>query len=275
MYRVAHLTDSGLKRENNEDALLIDSNYGLFLVADGMGGHERGEVASRIVIDSFQEILCKSDDETITYISDNFDNEETIGYSMDDDDDEETLAYYHEESLEDRLNRAVELSTRKIIDYAHKTSTGRQMGTTVVGLYKIEDKEELAVFHLGDSRAYRIRDSKIERLTTDHSKYELMRQSGRYSEEELEKINRSSITKAIGNFKEIPIEVDYIDIKKGDIYILCSDGVSDLCSDLELYEIVNQNQDSFESATDKIRNLVYNRGAKDNLSIVIFGYKLI
>ena len=130
----------------------------------------------------------------------------------------------------------------------------------------------MALFHLGDSRAYRIRNKKIEKLTTDHSKYEQMKRSGKYSEEQLSKVNRNSITKAIGNFKMMPLEINYVELKKEDIYILCSDGISDLTHAKEMLEIIEKNKSSLENALSKIKNLVYERGAKDNLSIIIFRY---
>jgi protein phosphatase len=148
-----------------------------------------------------------------------------------------------------------------------------QIGATVVGLYKLEAEEKMALFHLGDSRAYRIRDSKIEQITVDHSKYEKMKQSGRYTEEELSRVSRNSITKAIGNFKEIPLEINYIDIKSNDIYFLCSDGVSDLCSKDELLQIILKEPRDLEKSVNHIKNLVYERGAKDNLSMIVFSYR--
>jgi protein phosphatase len=99
-----------------------------------------------------------------------------------------------------------------------------------------------------------------------------MKQSGKYSKEELSKINRNSITKAIGNFKVMPLEINYIDLKKEDIFILCSDGVSDLTHAQELLEIVKQEKNNLENVINRIKKLVYKRGAKDNLSIIIFKY---
>jgi serine/threonine protein phosphatase PrpC len=265
MYKIAYLTDKGLKRKVNEDAFLVVDACGLFVVADGMGGHERGEVASRIVVESFKQILCAEEDSTISYC-DEHDEDETIPYFDDDDDFEK------KKQLEDTLKRVIEISTNKIKIYAKEKVLSSQIGTTVVGLYKLKNEEEMALFHLGDSRAYRIRNEKIEKLTIDHSKYEKMKQSGKYSEEELFKVNRNSITKAIGNFKIMPLEINYVDLKKEDIFILCSDGVSDLTHAQEMLKIIEKNKESLENAVSQIKKLVYERGAKDNLSIIIFRY---
>jgi len=278
MYKTAYLTDKGLKRDINEDALLVADTCGLFVIADGMGGHNRGEVASRIVVESFQQILC-SEEEGLTLAYTNIDNDssdETLSY-FEDEDEENTIVYGEEiggkANLYDKLNRIIEVSTQKIITYTKEKRVYGQMGTTVAGLYRVENSLDMALFHLGDSRVYRIRESKIEQLTTDHSKYELMKQSGRYTNEELDKVNRNSITKAIGNFTVIPLELSYIELKIDDIYILCSDGVSDLIQTYELLEIVESSKNILEEAVIKIKNLVYERGAKDNLSIIIFKYQ--
>ena len=274
MYKTTYLTDKGLKRKVNEDALLVADACGLFVVADGMGGHDRGEVASRMVVESFKQILCADEDSTISYC-DEHDEDETVPY-FEDNDEDATVAYEDnfekKIQLEDTLNRVIEISTNKIKNYAKEKLLSGQIGTTVVGLYRLKNEEEMALFHLGDSRAYRIRNKKIEKLTTDHSKYEQMKRSGKYSEEQLSKVNRNSITKAIGNFKMMPLEINYIELKKEDIYILCSDGISDLTHAKEMLEIIEKNKSSLENALSKIKNLVYERGAKDNLSIIIFRY---
>jgi protein phosphatase len=274
MYKIAYLTDKGLKRKFNEDAVLVADSCDLFVVADGMGGHDKGEVASRIVVESFKQILCANEDSTISYCDDS-DEDETVPYFNDNDEDA-TVTYndiFEKKSqLENILNRVIETSTNKIKIYAKERVLSGQMGTTVVGLYKLKDEESMAIFHLGDSRAYRIRDTKIEKLTTDHSKYEQMKQSGKYSKEELSKINRNSITKAIGNFKVMPLEINYIELEKEDIFILCSDGVSDLTHAKELLKMVEQEKNNFGNVVKNIKELVYERGAKDNLSIIIFKY---
>ncbi len=272
MYRVAYLTDRGLKREINEDALLVADACGLFIVADGMGGHERGEVASRIVVESFKEMLCAKEDSTITYTD--MLSDETIPYF---EDDEVTIVYGRGKSkkaqLYDKLNGVVEAATKKIVTYTKSRGISGQIGTTLAGVYRLEDENEMVLFHLGDSRIYRIRDLKIEPLTVDHSKYEEMKQSGKYSQEELNRVNRNSITKAIGNFKVMPLELSYVNLQKGDIYILCSDGISDLIDDMELLSIIRAQKIDLDKALFEIKKLVYERGAKDNLSIIIFIYE--
>jgi len=275
MYKVEYLTDIGLKKSENEDSLLVNREIGLFIVADGMGGHEKGEVASRMVVQSFNEILGDSEESTLTY-SDSDDEEETIPYLINDN-EEETVAYCDDDScmeskMEERLNQIVELSTQKIKNYAHQKMIIKQIGTTVVGLYQFPNSSKMALFHLGDSRAYRIRGEEIEKLTIDHSKYELMKQSGKYTPQQLAKVNRNSITKAIGNFRAMPLDIAYIELKDSDIYFLCSDGVSDLVHAREILDIINRYRDNFKKALSQIKEIVYQRGAKDNLSMIIIKY---
>ena len=271
MYNVAYLTDKGLVKENNEDAFLVDENLGLFVVADGMGGHERGEVASHLLVESFKQILSKDEESTVTY-SEAFNDDETVPY-FEDEDEDATLAYDMFEGdayVENRLNGVVEQATKNIHSYVKEKSIVGQIGTTVVGLYRLEE-ERMALFHLGDSRAYQIRNNTIVKLTIDHSKYEKYKQSGKYTKEQLAKVNRNSITKAIGNFKAMPLEINYVDLAQNDVYVLCSDGVSDLLHADEMLKIVEE-QKSLDEAINQIKTLVYERGAKDNLSIIIFRY---
>jgi len=252
MFIYSSLSDVGLKRTLNEDSILVAEAHGLFVVSDGMGGYEKGEIASQIIVNTFSDIFNNNGN----------DEESTQSGLVKELDD-----------LENRLNRVIVQSTDKIIHYAQTHSIKGNMGATVVGLEKVEDKEELLVFHLGDSRAYRIRDYKIDRITKDHSQFEEMRSLGTYSEKELAEVRRSRITKAVGNFTAFPLEINHLLLEENDFYLLCSDGVSDLCEDEELLDIVMQEESDLEKACNSIKELVYQRGAKDNLSVIIFKYK--
>ena len=175
--------------------------------------------------------------------------------------------------MDERLNRIIIQSTNRITNYAQSNSIDGNIGATVVGVKKIDNRDEIVVFHLGDSRAYRIRDYRIDRITKDHSQYEEMRSLGIYSERELAEVGRNRITKAVGNFRVFPLEINYMSLEDNDLYLLCSDGVSDLCEDEELLDIVMQEQSDLERVCINIKELVYQRGAKDNLSMIIFRYK--
>jgi len=250
MFICSSLTDVGLKREVNEDSILVDEVNSLFVVSDGMGGCERGDVASQMIVNTFYEAFNNLDDEST--------QSGLVEKIID---------------LNNKLNQIILLSTNKIMDYAKNHSIEGRVGATVVGIKKIEGKDEIVVFHLGDSRAYRVRNYKIDRITKDHSQLEEMKSLGSYSEKELAKVNRSRITKAVGNFKVFSLEINYLELEDDDFYILCSDGVSDLCEDEELLDILMQEQNNLDKVCMNIKELVYQRGAKDNLSMIIFKYK--
>ncbi|MCF6244152.1 MAG: protein phosphatase 2C domain-containing protein [Sulfurovum sp.] len=244
MYNVSFLTDVGLVREHNEDTVLVDTRLHLFLVADGMGGHEKGEIASQILVDSFQNAYSPQNTSEM--------NDDTIVPLV---------------GVEDRLNNCIKVATDKIFAYAQEKEIDGTIGTTVVGLKYITYSRTWVIFHLGDSRAYLYRQGSLTQVTTDHSKYEEMKKNN-MSEEEIEKTGKNVITKAIGNFNAFELEIDYHAPKIKDIFLLCSDGVSDLCSNEELLRLIIQYKNNLELLCIQIKNLVYTRGAKDNLSVI-------
>jgi protein phosphatase len=246
MFNVVFLTDVGLKRTLNEDAILVDKEKATFIVADGMGGHEKGEVASQLLIETFRippmmpiQTLPRDDDSTVV---------PSLG-------------------IEKELNFYIETTTNKIIAYAEEKKISGTMGTTVVGLKYLENIQAWVLFHLGDSRAYLYHDSSLRQLTTDHSKHESMR-SNHISEEEIQKMGKNVITKAVGNFKPYTLDIEYITPQDSDILLLCSDGVSDLCTKDELLLLIIQYKNNLDFLCTQIKKLIYARGAKDNLSII-------
>lgn len=246
MFNVSFLTDTGLKREHNEDAILVNKDAATFIVADGMGGHEKGEVASRILVETFLASEHKN-------IPMNFgDDDDTIVPSL---------------SMDDLLNDCIEIASDKMIDYANEKQIESTIGTTVVGAKFLISIQAWSIFHLGDSRAYLFRDNSLLQLTTDHSKHEAMRAKN-VSEEEIAKTGKNVITKAVGNFKPYKLEIQYLNTQPGNILLLCSDGVSDLCTRDELLLLMIQYKNNLDFLCAQIKNLVYTRGAKDNLSII-------
>ena len=248
MYSVAFLTDTGLVRKHNEDSVLIAPNLDLFLVADGMGGHEKGEVASSLLVNSFTSAYTPKD---ISAVND------TIVPAV---------------GIEQKLNNCIIDTTDKIFQYANEKEIESTIGTTVVGLKYIPYMRTWAVFHLGDSRAYLYRQGSLKQVTTDHSKYEEMKNTN-LSEKEIEATGKNMITKAVGNFNPFELEIQYVTPKLKDIFLLCSDGVSDLCTTEELLRLIIQYKNNLELLCIQIKNLVYTRGAKDNLSVIAIKIK--
>jgi len=251
MYNVAYLTDVGLVRDHNEDTILVERTLDMFIVADGMGGHAKGEVASQMLVDSFL-----SGYHSLPVVLE-VDNDDTIVPSI---------------GAENRLNHCVKVATDKIFHYAKEKEIEGTIGTTVVGLKYISDLRTWAVFHLGDSRAYMYRQGSLNQLTTDHSKYEEMKQKN-LTEEEIEKTGKNMITKAVGNFNPFELEIQYINPKLKDIFLLCSDGVTDLCTNEELLRLIIQYKNNLDLLCMQIKNLVYTRGGKDNLSVIAIEIK--
>jgi protein phosphatase len=246
MFNVAFLSDTGLKREHNEDSVLVNKESSTFIVADGMGGHEKGEVASRILVETFLAVPGSNfhanlggEDDTVVPSS----------------------------NIDDELNHCIELASDKMIQYSQGKRIESVIGTTVVGVKYISNIQAWVLFHLGDSRAYLFNENSLLQLTTDHSKHEAMRQKN-ISEEEILKTGKNVITKAVGNFKPYKLDIKYFTAKSGNIILLCSDGVSDLCDKDELLLLTIQYKNNLDFLCTQIKNLVYTRGAKDNLSII-------
>ena len=250
MYTVSYITDVGLVRDHNEDAILVNEQLNIFIVADGMGGHEKGEVASNIVIQSFVEqatpvTLQKKDDDA------------TVIPSL---------------GMDAQLNLCVQKATQRIYHYAKEKEIEGTIGTTVVGLKFVEQIRAWVLFHLGDSRAYLYSQGSLRQLTVDHSKHEEMKQNNA-SPEEIERAGKNVITKAIGNFNAFDLDIQYVMPKSQDIFLLCSDGVTDLCTNDEILRLIIQYRKNLDLLCLQIKNLVYTRGAKDNFSVILVGIR--
>lgn len=226
-------THVGLKRKVNEDSILVRTERGLWAVADGMGGHEAGDVASTMVTDALRAL--------------------PIVYGLDD-----TV-----EAAVDALRRV----NGELIRLARsEDDRSRTIGTTVVGL-AIADGE-FRCFWVGDSRAYRIRHGQIRRLSRDHSLVQDLVDAGMLNSADAEKHESANvITRAVGVSEELEVDSSTGEAAPGDIFLLASDGVTRVVEDQELLEELANG--SLEVAADKLVELVLARGAPDNLSMVI------
>ena len=226
-------THVGLKRKVNEDSILVRTERGLWAVADGMGGHEAGDVASTMVTDALRAL--------------------PIVYGLDD----------SVEAAVDALRRV----NGELIRLARsEDDRSRTIGTTVVGL-AIADGE-FRCFWVGDSRAYRIRHGQIRRLSRDHSLVQDLVDAGMLNSADAEKHESANvITRAVGVSEELDVDSSTGEAAPGDIFLLASDGVTRVVEDQELLEELANG--SLEAAADKLVELVLARGAPDNLSMVI------
>jgi PPM family protein phosphatase len=225
-------TDTGRQRRSNEDRVFEQSP--LFAVADGMGGARAGEVASKIVVDTFGE----------------------------------SQGLPGSGSVEERLATVVREANARIHELAQADADRAGMGTTVTAAYVGDDAVSIA--HVGDSRAYRWRDGKLERLTTDHSLVEELKRRGRITEEEAEEHpQKSVITRALG--PEAAVEVDTLTYpaRPGDVFLLCSDGLTGMVPEDRIAEILAEAPDLGEAGQTLIRE-ANERGGRDNITVVLF-----
>ena len=240
------ISDTGLMRKDNEDSIWIDDSGLVLAVADGMGGHERGEEASQTAIKVFQKLLNREKiEEELKDVTAMIDVPPEI------------------ECLYTIISRAVEESANVIYDRNLELQLKRYMGTTIVGLVLVQDTHVLW-FHIGDSRIYRWRDSTLERLTADHSLYEEWISAGRIGEEP----GKNIITRVIGVNPAVEADIEWDKRLKDDIYILCSDGLTDMITDEEIEEILKDGND-VDDMTNRLVDAALAAGGKDNVSVVV------
>lgn len=236
----------GRQRQHNEDAYLVDDSAKLFLVADGMGGHAAGEIASRIAVDSIAEFILQTVE------------------------DEGTWPHAYDEHLKRSTNRlmaALKLANTRVLDAMRKDARLRGMGTTVVA--SLVDDDTVSVAHVGDSRAYLVRDARLSRITNDHSWVFEQVQAGMLTEAEAEKHPlRNVITRALGGALSVTPEANEIECRAGDVYLLCSDGLTGMVPEDEILRIISEHED-LEAACQSLINLANERGGYDNITAVL------
>jgi serine/threonine protein phosphatase PrpC len=225
-------THVGLKRKINEDSILAESDRGLWVVADGMGGHHAGEVASAAVVDALRRLPDYEDLDRLTSTA------------------VESLRQVNDE----------------LIRLARSNGSDRTIGTTVVGLFIAGQR--FRCFWAGDSRAYWVRDGEIMRLSRDHSLVQDLIDAGMLTPEEAEGHENSNvITRAVGVREKLEVDTVSGDAQSGDFFLLASDGLTRLVDDAEIAgELANA---SLEQAADKLIDTVLERGAPDNVSLII------
>lgn len=225
-------TDVGLKRKINEDSILVETDRGLWVVADGMGGHDRGEVASAAVVDALRKLPTAPDPDAF------------IAGAV------EALRNVNDDLI--RLARSAE--------------SERTIGTTVVGLAMADG--QFRCFWAGDSRAYRLRGGMLVRLTKDHSLVQDLVDAGMLKPEEAEgHENASVITRAVGVRETLDVDSSSGDARPGDVFLLASDGLTRLVDDREL--AVELERGPPEQVADRLLETVLARGAPDNVSLII------
>lgn len=240
-------SDVGRQREHNEDAFSILDDYRLYIVADGMGGHRAGDVASKLATESIVEFF------------------ETTR------DGDNTWPFHFDPNLtqeENRLVTSVKVANRRIYETSLRNSEVRGMGTTVVSV--VFSERRLYVAHVGDSRCYRIRQGEIEQLTRDHSlRNDYLLVMPDMTEEQQEELPKNVITRALGMSDNVVVDLRPEVPKQGDVYLLCSDGLSGMVSDDLILKIVNEADGDLAGAVDKLIDQANEAGGEDNITAVL------
>ncbi len=241
-------THQGRVRTNNEDSLCVDHDLGLFLVADGMGGHASGEVASRMAVEIIKETYQKGLSSKDSPLVGRYDPNVPMAAN--------------------RLLSAIRLANRAIYELAEKEPHYHGMGTTLVGI--LAQREELLQFHVGDSRIYRLREGEVRQVTEDHSLVMQQLKLGLLTEDEA-KASRAKnvITRAVGVLKEVDVDLRRHEWAEGDKYLLCSDGLSDLLTPPEMRDILLQKGDDLEACGEALIQQALDRGGHDNITVVL------
>lgn len=236
-------SDTGRVRDSNEDSLLDRPDAGLFAVADGMGGHAAGEVASRIAVEALEEALAGGD-----------------GGEDDDDGGGPPSG--------DRVAQAIRAANRRILEDADRNPERAGMGTTLTAL-ALGEAGRWRIGHVGDSRAYVLREGALRQLTTDHSWVGRRVDAGELTKEEARRHPMSSVLeRALGTAREVEVDVEEGEARPGDLYLLCSDGLTDTLPDAEIRSILRE-AEGLDAAADRLVHAANEAGGPDNVTVVL------
>ena len=244
--RSSGLSDVGVIRSHNEDCFEIDPQHQVFVVADGMGGHSHGEIASRIAVDAIREFVSRTGD-----------TDSTLPFEMD-----PSLSRQG-----NRIRAAIRIAHDRVLRAIRQDASLHGMGTTVVGI--LLDGDSVSVAHVGDSRAYRVRDGKLELLTQDHTWVNEQVVAGFLSEEQARAHPlKNVVTRALGGDTEIDIDVDEHKVQSGDLFLLCSDGLTTMLTDDEILARLRA-PGRLEELCGRLVRDANSRGGYDNVSVVL------
>ncbi len=240
------ISDPGRINLDNQDAILIDADGNFMLLADGMGGHERGAEASHSALDIIQSFLQPD------VLADKLrDITEVDGVPP------KIVCFYA------LVGDAIDQANATLYERNQQAQLERYMGTTVVGLVPV-DNEHMLWFHVGDSRLYRWHDTELKCLTTDHSVFSRWMQNGQQGPEPKKHI----ITRAIGPKTFTAGDIDYDEQQAGDLYLLCSDGLTEMLTETDIVQTILNHGQVSAIATNLIQ-AAKDAGSKDNISVVV------
>ena len=240
------LSDVGRKRSKNEDYFLVGDGLGLYIVADGMGGHSGGEFASRFAVNTVEEVIQSMNTDPEATVISGVNSEET--------------------DFGDRLRYAIQVASQKIYDQALFDQELRGMGTTIVALLVQGDRVCLA--NVGDSRGYLVRDGQIRQVTTDHSLVSEQMRAGLISEKDARTHRYKNIIKrSVGYQEDVEIDLNYLDLKVGDKILMCTDGLTNMVTDDEILRLMTERD--VTGASQELIRLANEHGGDDNVTALI------
>ena len=227
----AVVSDTGRRRRRNEDNYVVEPP--LFAVADGMGGAQAGEVASKLAASALEGGR----------------SEELDGL--------------------EQVNALIQNANRRIYDRASTDPTASGMGTTMT--VALVEGMSVVIWHVGDSRAYLVRGDSMEQLTEDHSLVNELLKSGKLTEEEAHvHPQRSVITRAVGTDPDVDVDAFTIEAEDGDVFLICSDGLTDMVSDVDILDLIDRNRGDLEKAVRALVQFANKEGGEDNITAVAF-----
>jgi protein phosphatase len=244
---VANLSHAGMVRAHNEDTVFVD-RAGLAVLADGMGGYNAGEVASGIAVDVIKEGLLP---------------ELMSGRDLSKVDINTGLT--HAALL---LQQQIAAANKGIYEAAQSRPECAGMGTTVVAA--VFHGNRVSIAHIGDSRCYRLRGGRFEQLTRDHSLLQEQIDSGQITPDQARySLNKNLVTRALGIEAIVPADVSEFRVEADDIYLLCSDGLTDMVDTDVVHGIVDEQRDALEAAAAQLVDLANQNGGRDNISVIL------
>jgi len=247
--KTAGITDVGCERDHNEDSYRLIDEKRLYVVADGMGGHRAGDVASELACKTLEEFFTASEDEDITWPF-QFDPRAPLA--------------------ENRIVTGIRMANKRIFQASHSHSDQYGMGTTVVGIVFEKNFRRAVIAHVGDSRCYRLSDGNIELITSDHSLVNDYRKAmPGITDEQLGDLPRNVITRALGMQDDVIVDTRIVETKPGDLFLLCSDGLNSMITD----EVILESTSSFGSEelkplAQKLINEAKDAGGEDNVTVI-------
>ena len=241
--RITGHTDTGIRREYNQDYIDFDQDLAIAVLADGMGGHNAGEVAAQMAVNFVLKKLQKNASQ-------------------------ETSVSITSSQLLEYLSTTISESNAEIFKASEKEEDYKGMGTTLVAAMIVET--QLYVGHVGDSRLYLYRDRTLRKVTKDHSLVQDLIDRGFYTEREARNASVGNVvTRALGTRPEVEVDTIGVKLEQYDLLMLCSDGLTDMVSDWEIAETIDEHSTDLDAACQRLVALANRYGGKDNISVIL------